>query len=542
MMAKSRRTERSKENRRSQPVATFRAGIIREPSILLGGQHQHVDPKTGLSLYGPYSLKGENKPILRSINVGIVGPPSMIADAEQWIDYCRGTVLNDGSNPFWLPHYPGCTADEGFRCELVTSASWRATISMDDIHKALALADHHVCVQTLVDLYVEALSVFAQREPKPNVVLCCIPKEIVDGAVEKTNRFGESKPLKLSKEARALREKIRKEKQADRKSGQLPLFDIHESNEDTADEEPGHQNLRRGIKAESMRFTFPTQLVWPRTLNLNAAKATPGDRPLQDPATRAWNFITAMYHKAGGTPWRIADIDPTTCFVGISFYREVLEPNPMLRTAMAQAFTATGDGYVLRGESFEFVKSRSQRSPHLTASAAASLIRDVIDLFKKQNRGSVPGRVVIHKSSQFWQDELNGFKTGCENIPNLDMVSLGDRGLQFYRPGRKYPPVRGTFIKFSDTEFALYTSGYIPYLKTYPGPRAPRPLEIMEFIGETPWDQMLNEILSLTKMNWNTADFNCSEPITLAFARKVGHVLAEMPAGLKPKEEYRFYM
>ena len=34
------------------------------------------------------------------------------------------------------------------------------------------------------------------------------------------------------------------------------------------------------------------------------------------------------------------------CFVGVSFYRETLQDNPMLRTSMAQAFTAARDGYV----------------------------------------------------------------------------------------------------------------------------------------------------------------------------------------------------
>ena len=34
------------------------------------------------------------------------------------------------------------------------------------------------------------------------------------------------------------------------------------------EEEAGHQNLRRGLKAEAMQFGLPTQLVWPRTLRL----------------------------------------------------------------------------------------------------------------------------------------------------------------------------------------------------------------------------------------------------------------------------------
>jgi hypothetical protein len=46
----------------------------------------------------------------------------------------------------------------------------------------------------------------------------------------------------------------------------------------------------------------------------------------------------------------------------------------------------------------------------------------------------------------------------------------------------------------------------------------------------------------LTKMNWNSADFSGRDPITIAFSRKVGQILAELPPGAKVRPEYRFYM
>ena len=301
------------------------------------------------------------------------------------------------------------------------------------------------------------------------------------------------------------------------------------------DDEAGHNNLRRGIKAEAMQFGIPTQLVWPRTLELSF-----DTRKTQDVATRAWNFTTALYYKAGGFPWRISQIDPGNCFVGISFYKEIHEENPRMRTSMAQAFTSAGDGYVLRGNPFEWNQQHGT-SPHIDAKGAAALIGDVIDMYRRQNRGGLPSRLVVHKTSRFWEEELEGFRESSSTIPRVDFVTLGWRGIQFYRTG-DYPPVRGTYVKFSPTEMALYTSGYIPFLRTYPGARVPRPLEILEHYGDSPWNQILEEILALTKMNWNTADFATSEPITTAFSRKVGSVLAELPANLPMRPEYRFYM
>jgi hypothetical protein len=275
------------------------------------------------------------------------------------------------------------------------------------------------------------------------------------------------------------------------------------------DQERGHQNLRRVIKAEAMEFGIPTQLVWPHTF--------------------------------GAAPWRLDEVEPGTCYVGVSFYRDNGEKSPTLRTTMAQAFTAAGDGYVLRGSTFEWDSTEYGPSPHLDSSNASALMRGVLELYQRQNRGALPSRIVVHKSSRYWDEELAGFREACTTVPRTDFVALGRRGIQFYRPGI-YPPLRGTFVRLSDDDLLLYTVGYIPYLRTYPGARVPQPIGIIEHHGDSAWDVVLKEIIGLTKMNWNTADFACSEPITLAFSHRVGQILAELPAPLSPRQEYRFYM
>ena len=145
------------------------------------------------------------------------------------------------------------------------------------------------------------------------------------------------------------------------------------------------------------------------------------------------------------------------------------------------------------------------------------------------------------RRSLFTQEEQEGFEDACQLVPAHDFVAFGRRKIQFYRTG-DYPPLRGTYVKFSDNEFALYTDGYIPFLRTYPGVRVPQPLDIMQHIGDSPWNTVLREVIGLTKMNWNTADFACSKPITIAFSRKVGEILAELPVDVDPEHNYRFYM
>ena len=496
---------------------------------MFGGQHKHVDPKVGLGLYGPYSLVGQNKPPLSSITVGIIGSAAMVGDAEQWLKKCANMILNDGSEPFQRPHFPGINSDHPFCCELKYGDTWREIIREQEIKSAISGVNFYERIKQIVHLYIQKIEILSERDPKPDAIICCIPQEVIDVCTVRITKSGEIKRRKISKSEKRAIKIIR--------TGQQYLFPEMNPSIDIEEEEPGHHNLRRGLKAEAMQYGIPTQIVWPRTLT----EIKSDESSQQDAATRAWNFITALYHKAGGSPWRLAEIEPGTCFVGISFYRELSDKSPHLRTSMAQAFTAAGDGYVLRGNTFEWNESEHGKSPHLDAKMASTLMSDVLSLYQRQNRGCYPSRVVVHKTSRFWEEELTGFEEACQIIPRTDFVALGQRGIQFYRLG-DYPPLRGTYVKLDDSDLILYTTGYIPYLKTYPGARVPRPLEIIEHHGDSPWNVILAEIMALTKMNWNTANFACSDPVTIAFSKRVGQILAELPPNLSLRPEYRFYM
>ncbi len=509
----------------------FDAGIISEPHLLFGGNHEHVDPKVGIALYGPYNIKDLDRPSLRSIIVGIVGPSNMIADTQQWISALKGRLTNDGKEPFLYPHFPGINENLPFECELITGETWRESIKDSAIKEAVGIQDFNSRLRAVVDLYEKAIEVLSQRDPPPQVIICALPQPIVDFCTVKRTQSGTIKRRKMTEPEKKLRKVLL--------SGQQFLFEDMSASLGLEDQILGGNNLRRALKAKVMKHGIPTQIVWPRTIELTVDSKKSSS--VQDIATRSWNFVTALYHKAGGSPWRLANISPGTCYVGISFYKEIGSNNPRMRSSLAQAFTSAGDGYVLRGNSFEWDEEKYGKSPHLDRVSSETIINDVIDLYKRQNRGSLPSRIVIHKTSTFTDDELEGFEEATKNIAEKDFISIGWRKIQLYREGI-YPTIRGTYVKFSDSNFLLYTVGYIPFLRTYPGARTPQPIEITEHYGDSPWNVILQEIIALTKMNWNTADFSCSLPITLAFSRKVGEILAELPPNAVHRPEYRFYM
>jgi hypothetical protein len=91
--------------------------------------------------------------------------------------------------------------------------------------------------------------------------------------------------------------------------------------------------------------------VWPTLWDDHAKipRKLKGIRKIQDPATRAWNLLNALYYKAGRAPWRLPrpESQHKTTYVGIGFYRDL--SGQRLLTSTAQMFDERGRGLILRG-------------------------------------------------------------------------------------------------------------------------------------------------------------------------------------------------
>jgi hypothetical protein len=114
-------------------------------------------------------------------------------------------------------------------------------------------------------------------------------------------------------------------------------------------------------------------------------------------------------------------------------------------------------------------------------------------------------------------EELSGFNRASEGIELKDYVAILNRGIRFMRKRGIYPPLRGTVVQIGIRNYILFTKGWIRYFGTCPGLRVPTPLEIVEHFGDATLELLSREILALTKMNWNSADFSIREPIIALF-------------------------
>ncbi len=135
----------------------------------------------------------------------------------------------------------------------------------------------------------------------------------------------------------------------------------------------------------------------------------------------------------------------------------------------------------------------------------------------------------------------NGRRLVDPQIYYYDFLALESRETRFMRVGKR-PPLRGTVIQLGQRNYLIYCNGYVPYLRSYPGKRIPRPLEVIEHHGDSPAVTVCQEILALTKLNWNSCAFGSGIPITIRFARDVGKILTELPKDVQPGTKYKFYM
>ncbi len=246
-------------------------------------------------------------------------------------------------------------------------------------------------------------------------------------------------------------------------------------------------------------------------------------------------------YKANEQPWKYFEFPTDTCFIGISFHKE-LDNNleQVQRASVAQTFLSDGRNIILRGERFDW-DEKFNRNPHMTKEYSYILVNRVLKEFKKY-WGHYPNRVIIHKTSEYWDSELRGIKEALNNVKKIDLLSISNTFMQFFRIGQE-TLVRGSYINFLGKHF-LYNVGYIPCLDEYPGAKIPNPIEIKFFQSSVSKRNNLREIMALGRLNWNNIDYSTREPVTLTFSKNVGKILSEYRARNfdKPPDKYRFYM
>lgn len=461
------------------------ADWIEEPSLRFANDHGHVDPKTGIPLYGPRSLGTFRHK--REVHVGVIGTSESADFARRYYEQASGGVDGDDAHtPF-----PGYRADRGFRCDLVFDPKLIEPITRSEHQDILSIKKGRERFEKLLLILELKLRLLTQKDHPLDYIVFALPTDLYQRC--KTVDYVE------------------------KGVGHV------------------HRDLRRAFKAMAMQYQKPTQILLDSTTGLTDSK-----RALDHPSVVAWNLFTGLYFKIDGLPWGPAALPSGSCYIGISFFRPMGESST-LRTSVVQAFDENGEGLVLRGHRFHWDERQHGKSPHLSEDLSEKLISMVMDRYKAEQK-QLPKRVVIHKTSRYEPQERAGFEAALKSRGCLyDLVSLNPTSSNRLLRAGQYPPLRGTLFSTGAISY-LYTTGYLPALGKYPHGHVPSPLQVADHVGDTAKADLLREVMTLTKMNWNSANMEGSMPITLRFARLVGDVLREVPTDREPQPKYKFYM
>jgi hypothetical protein len=466
--------------------APVRCELFDEPSLEFASDRLHLCPKRGITLFGPRSLDmGKRHPDL--IRVGFIGTGESIESALCWLESCSEGVLGDDKNY----RFPGFKADRGFFSELSFEDEAVEKLTFRELEALGQPRSKRERFEQTINLLGDKLRLLAQRDRPPEYVVLSLPKDLVKAY------------------------------------GKVDYFDKQEGNV--------HRDLRRAIKAIAMKYRLPTQILLQRT-----TEAAPNSKDVDHRSKCAWNFFTGLYYKSGGIPWMPSGLSGGTCYVGISFHRVPGSKNFSYFTGLAQAFDEQGNGLVLRGQDFVWDVSKHGNSPHMPAPLAEELISLVLKRYRDELK-QLPRRVVIHKTTEYWPEERQGLQTALKGVDQFDLVAIRPtEDVRLLRDAR-YPILRGSYISLGEMHL-LYTTGFISALQAFPHGHVPLPLKLTDHVGDSSVKNVLHELMVLTKMNWNSANFGGLLPITLRFSGLVGEIMKEVPRTVDPLPQFKFYM
>jgi hypothetical protein len=513
------------------PERALLAEHFEEPLLEFNHKQATPHPKDGLFLYGPH---GRGKKT-RDIKIGVLGTVAGVNHFKAWARKLMKPVQvppptkREKQDRLHLANFPGIEEAFGLAYEVDHFAV--CTIDENELTRRTSIINHHEAVKKTVGLYFDRAKKHIDNDERAvDLWVLVIPEFVYDRCRPLSKRKGV--PLVKGTFTR---------RQSERSN--LPLFKelATDVEEEAFDDVP---DFHRQVKAAFLAIA-PTQLVRETTIAPEAFLNVKGYpiRKAQDVATIAWNLATGLYYKTQPMPpWKLAATRPRVAYIGLVYKNLPSHPEEHVCCA-AQMFLAEGDGVVFRGANGPW--KTGDYDYHLKDWAAKELIQKVLDTYFTDHNGA-PNELVIHGQTSFNREEWDAFVSASPPETNIVGVRIrpttGD--MKLFRDG-DYPVLRGTALILNDQNAYLWTNGYVPQLDTYIGPETPNPLFVTTLRWKTAKPDIktvLADIMGLTKINYNSCNFNDGLPVTVRFARMVGEVLTMGSAKNTDKQPFKYYV
>jgi hypothetical protein len=305
-------------------------------------------------------------------------------------------------------------------------------------------------------------------------------------------------------------------------------------------------DLHTFVKSHTASLGIPTQVIRE-------------DRVLtyRDRCSVAWRLSIALYCKAGGTPWKLANTEADAMYVGLGYAVKFdSDGRPVFLTTCSQVFDNDGTG--LEFLAYETGDMRIDGdNQYLSRADMYRVMSRSLDLFQHRHAGSPPRAVVVHKAHPFKAEEQQGCFDAFRCIDRVELVQVQHdahwRGAHLDPPSNArqknkagYACRRGSYLMLSGSEALLWTQGNVPqrrgqdFFKENKG--TPKPLLLRRFAGQGVFSETCRLILGLTKMDWNNDALYDRLPVTLSFASTLAQTLKRMPTLTSKPYPFRLFM
>lgn len=502
--------------------------LLSEPLLEFADGGKTGNPFEGLSLFGAF---GQSSGPARH---AVIGTNDSLVAWESFCDRLNSFVAcHDPSRLRAWPPFPSFEIAYGHRWEPPVR---QYALDDEELKVASHFEDPHQRASAVVDCYLNEVAKLKKVDETPGVVVCIVPDYVYANC-----RMKSTIPVKDRVAVDGISANELKRIARDLEDDQMLMFP--EDDEDVLEAIKDFEfspDFRRHLKAKVMPYGIPVQIIKESTLYVTAEleAGEPGTNPLSD---RLWNLSVGLAYKTGHKPWKLAEARDGVCYVGIAFKKT--ESGDRDACCAAQMFLDSGDGIVFVGE-FGPWYSPDTNQFQLTADAAQSLLEGTLNTYKQQG-GPALKEVFLHCASRVSQEEYEGYLRAIPDGAKLVICRIKTEwsGPRLFRPGN-FPPIRGTLLKRRDRYGLLYSTGFSSEAGTYEGFEVPVPVGISIQYGDADLEQVARDVLSLTKLNYNSCSFGNADPITIRYSQQIGEILLANPGLPADQRQHtlRYYM
>lgn len=477
----------------NEKINTFEGAFnLKEPKLkfsLSDSNYATIHPLKGLSDFSPLDYSFTTDHSLKStLKLAIICPDDKFDVLIKQLNLLKSQVTFKSEKDY-LIDYPGFdTAYQKYIDFPVSSSSEHCSL----IKSAEVV---NMNIQQFYDLVKRKIDYFDSLKGDFNIIILYIPKEWERFRELKTDSF---------------------------------YFDLHDS-----------------VKLYCAKRHIKVQFIEEKSLNY------------YDQSKVQWWLSLGLYTKANGIPWMLETSNESSAFVGLGFAIKKNAVKNKVVMGCSQIFDSTGQGlrFMLQPLNNPIIRGKN---PFMSKEDARRIMLKLRESYNRLDPNGKLEKVVIHKTTYFTRDEMEGIGQALEGIPQIELLQIQEhhswRGIQgaYDQNGKpmihSYPVKRGTTVQLDNNSFLLWTHGNVnnEALKSvnyYQGGRGiPAPLLIKRFRGYDSIETTANDILSLTKMNWNGGELYKKTPVTLEFSKKLSQMSKQDEQLNNTPYDFRFFI